>query len=117
MFEAYVLGAVLVGFVLDTTVQDNQINKTFHNSKKEDIFDFENSCGLNNCPQTKLKDSLSIPTDASKTLFYVILIGLVLIALINTFLFMDDLSMDNENGKKYKQTSFNLIGKLDFLEL
>ena len=67
MFEAYVLGAVLVGFVLDTTVQDNQINKTFHNSKKEDIFDFENSCGLNNCPQTKLKDSLSIPTDASKT--------------------------------------------------
>jgi Na+/H+ antiporter NhaC len=74
----------------------------------EEEFDNSKKCGAQNCPQTKLKGSKATPTDASKFLFYIILIILIVAALVITFLFMENL---NAVEQKEKKMSLKIIGQ------
>jgi len=112
LLKAYVLGAILVASILKTKKQD-QNNSTFsHNLNFEEInFDYKLSCGANNCPQTKLKGSVSIPTDGSKSLFYSVIIGLILTGILNTYVLMDDLDLGTVD-KANNKVNIKKIGKL-----
>lgn len=111
-FKAYVLGAILVAGILKTKNQ-SQINSTRYGLNfEENNFDYKLSCGANNCPQTKLKGSMSIPTDNSKSLFYSILIGLILIGILVTYFIMDDLEL--ETIEKYNKITLGKIRKSTF---
>ena len=92
--KAYVLGALLVASVLKTKNQSKSNSTTNFLNFEESNFDYQMSCGANNCPQTKLKGSMSIPTDGSKSLFYSILTGLILTAVLVTYFFIDDLELE-----------------------
>ncbi len=74
----------------------------------EEEFDYSKKCGAQNCPQTKLKGSKSIPTEGSKFLFYIILILLVSMAILITFLFMDNLNVIEQ---KETRISLQIIGQ------
>ena len=107
------LGATLVASILKTKKPD-QNNSTFnHNLNFEEInFDYKLSCGANNCPQTKLKGSVSIPTDGSKSLFYSVIIGLILTGILNTYVLMDDLDLGTVDKNNNNKVNIKKIGKL-----
>jgi hypothetical protein len=106
-----VLGATLVASILKTKKQD-QNNLTFNLNFEEINFDYKLSCGANNCPQTKLKGSVSIPTDGSKSVFYSVIIGLILTGILNTYVLMDDLDFDTVDKNKDNKVNIKKIGKL-----
>ena len=61
-------------------------------------FDYANSCGLNNCPETKLPGSLSKMTRSSFILLYICLIALCVLSMVVTLLFMDNLKDESESS-------------------
>ena len=78
---------------------------------ESDDFDYEMSCGYNNCPDTPLKVSLSQPTIASTYVLYTSLCILVIVSIANTIILTDDLSykLNNESADKL---TLKLIGKV-----
>ncbi len=108
LFEAYSLGAFLLAVVLKTNVDLPKNSTIVLGINLEEEFDYSKKCGAQNCPQTKLKGSKATPTDASKFLFYIILIILIVAALVITFLFMENL---NAVEQKEKKMSFKIIGQ------
>jgi hypothetical protein len=109
--KAYVLGAILVAGVLKTKNQSKSNSTTNFLNFQESSFDYEMSCGANNCPQTKLKGSMSIPTDGSKSLFYSILTGLILTGIFVTYFFIDDLEL--ETSEKNQKITLRKIRKFN----
>ncbi len=58
-------------------------------------FDYALSCGMNNCPDTRLPDATSEPSLNSIYNLFATLIGATLIALAIGLLFVDDLKYDD----------------------
>jgi hypothetical protein len=86
-----VLGSILVTSILKTPeVKDINGNGTF--------IDYENLCGANNCPSFQLPMSSSKPSVQSVYALCASLIGLCILALIITLVFMDNtLKTSSEN--------------------
>jgi hypothetical protein len=102
---SYVLGYGLVAAILDTR-GSSSISKSANTS----IFDYANSCGINNCPSTLLPSSQAKPTDFSFYILYSVLVGLCILAFLIVLFFMDDLKekeKDQENKKLNIRERFN----------
>ena len=72
-------------------------------------FDFANSCGKNNRPDTPLPKSKSTPTQASFFFFYALILAIGLSSILVTLLFMDNLEEEESDAesqsKLEKQTN------------
>ena len=95
------MGSVWIGFILE--VKDLPFNSTF---------DYSNSCGMNNCPNTKLPEATSKPSlDSIYRLFITLLIATVS-AMIISLLFVDDLNYDeNLNHVQRQKITKSFISK------
>ncbi len=90
LFLAYALGSILIATVLQTV--DIPTNTTF---------DFVSSCGVNNCPDTKLQESSSSPSLSSVYTLVGILVAINVVGIISTIIFMDDIPLnEDENDQK-----------------
>ena len=65
------------------------LNLSFNNVSIS--YDYVKSCGANNCPQTKLQYFKSSPTEASIQHFYGCLIAIIVLSMIISLCFMDNL--------------------------
>ncbi len=86
-YEAYVLGSVLVTSILKTQVL-NATNAT-------PPFDYEATCGANNCPSFRLPQSSTEPSTSSVYWLLAALIAICLFAIAITVVFMDNLKSTN----------------------
>ncbi len=66
-------------------------------ASEDDTYDYANSCGRNNCPSTKLPGTLTNITRPSFIILYISLIVIVLLSMVITGLFMDDIKEESEN--------------------
>ena len=102
----------MIGLIIENK-SENHFNSNnaslFSNDSDLRNFDYENSCGYNNCPETPLKASLSQPTISSVYTFYVVLCIMAILSMAITFVFTDDLNLIEKKGK----ISIKLIGKFN----
>jgi hypothetical protein len=70
-------------------------------------YDFSNNCGAKNCPQTKMPPSLSKPVLQSIYNLCYSLIALIVIAVIVTILFLDNIK-DDETSQDVNAVSTSL---------
>lgn len=111
---AYIYGAILVGAILNTEKENfdlvkNESYKVHHDNNitnSHEVYDYQASCGISNCPHTRLNHSLSKPTQASIYYLFIALISLIVASMLDTFFFMDNLSYydDDESSPKEKIT-------------
>ncbi len=94
----------MAGGILDTE------KKSFNGT-----FDYAGSCGIANCPNTKLPASQSTPTDKSFYILYGSLILLCVLSILITIFFMDNISDDDENNveKENEQEEGDQNKKID----
>ena len=81
----YILGSTWIVTLLDT-------KELSQNSS----FNYELSCGMNNCPNTRLGDSSSKPSQASIYRLLGMLSAATLLAFVICILFVDDLNYDHD---------------------
>ena len=75
-------------------------------------FNYSHSCGANNCPKTILPEAASKPTINSIYALCGTLIGACLLAILITFIFVDDLKYDEDlNPIKRGKITFSSISK------
>ena len=85
------------------------LNSTFTNLTYK--YDYEMSCGSNNCPQTPLNVLLSKPTQISTYILFASMSFLILTSMLCTLIFTDNLNYrDNANASKERLT-LKVIGK------
>jgi hypothetical protein len=99
------LGPVFVATILQN--ESSNLNETQLLNLTE--YDYANSCGINNCPQTLLPPSQSKPTKNSVYALYGTLIGMIALSILVTLFFVDDLSDESKAKEKPK---FSDTGKL-----
>ena len=78
------------------------------NSNQEinaDDFDYANSCGKNNCPDTALPGSLSNITRSSFISLYISLIVLIVASMFVTIFFMDNIKERDESSEENEMES------------
>lgn len=75
-------------------------------------FNYAENCGANNYPQTKLPEATSKPSVQSVYILCATLVASCLLAILVTFLFVDDIKEDmSDELAKREKLSFQLIGK------
>lgn len=84
----YVLGAIWIGTILK--LKDLPVNSTFN---------YASSCGVNNCPGTKLPESASKPSVSSVYGLCATINGACILSILIAFFFVDDLKYDENMNK------------------
>ncbi|RMZ96116.1 UNC93 [Brachionus plicatilis] len=87
-FFNYVLGAIWIGTILK--LKDLPVNSTFN---------YASSCGVNNCPGTKLPESASKPSVSSVYGLCATINGACILSILIAFFFVDDLKYDENMNK------------------
>lgn len=96
----------MVGAILKTQNEISNFTNEVNITLGHGAYDYIASCGINNCPQTRLNHTLSKPTQESIYYLFLALISLIIASMLDTFFFMDNLSYhdDDENSPKEKIT-------------
>lgn len=99
------LGSIWLAVILQ--LKELPVNSTFN---------YAESCGANNYPQTKLPEATSKPTLKSIYILFATIIASGVLALIVTFLFVDDINTDETKDELAVREKINvkLISKLNY---
>lgn len=101
--KAYTVGSLLVATIIKTNKNLN------YNETLNETYDYAAQCGANNCPSTLLPPSDSTPDKDSVYWLSGSMDLLVIIALLISIFFMDNLK-DNENDNDFvKKPSISKI--------
>jgi hypothetical protein len=66
--------------------------------KANATFDYAQSCGTNNYPQTQLPYAVTVPSVRSTYTFYATIIASGIVAIVISFLFVDDIDEEEEEN-------------------
>ena len=99
---AYLVGSILIAIILKPDVAMalqgfNVTNITLNE------FDYEQYCGLNNCPSHSLPPASNKPSVLSVYIFCGALIGLCILAIIITVVFVDNVELIQDEKIKQKK--------------
>ena len=101
------MGAILKTEKENFYLVKNESYTIYQNATKTpEVYDYQASCGIRNCPHTTLNNSLSKPTQESIYYLFIALISLIVASMLVVFFFMDNLSYydDDESSPKEKIT-------------
>ena len=100
-----------MGYILVT--ETDGLNAT---DLQSEIYEYEKSCGYNNCPQTILNFSQASPTQTSVYILFSSLITLGVLAILTTLFFMDNINEAEDDigyvEKKSKNINAKIVGNL-----